>query len=130
MSRRRPIMRGFAGCPTRTFSQDTSPGDGLPGIQINCRSSELTPTRGLPMTAAFHSTTLTYWRRRLAALGRSNRMFRRSKRWSGATAGALTGRTRRSVRLHGRDDAVATQDTVIELIAAIRRAARCPLRLR
>lgn len=50
-------------------------------------------------------------------------MFRRSKRWSGAT-GALTGRTRRGVRLHRPDDAVATQDTVTQLIAAIRRARR------
>ena len=37
---------------------------------------------GLPVTAgAFHATTLTYWRRRLAASDRPNRVFDRSRSW-------------------------------------------------
>jgi hypothetical protein len=37
---------------------------------------------GLPVTAgAFHTTTLTYWRRRLAASDSPNRIFETVKRW-------------------------------------------------
>src|SRR5271165_7633900 len=49
---------------------------------------------GLPITAtAFHSTTLTYWRRRLAASDRPNRIFEAVKAVVAQT-GALTGRAR------------------------------------
>ena len=47
---------------------------------------------GLPVTAgAFHATTLTYWRRRLAASDRPNRIFEAVKAVVAQT-GALAGR--------------------------------------
>ena len=79
---------------------------------------------GLPVTAgAFHSTTLTYWRRRLAASQHPNRIFDAVKAVVTAT-GALSGRTRRALDSTILDDAVATQDTVTQLIGAIRRVRR------
>ena len=79
---------------------------------------------GLPVTAgAFHSTTLTYWRRRLAASDRPNRIFDAVKTVVAQT-GALAGKTRRALDSTVLDDAVATQDTVTQLIAAIRRVRR------
>jgi IS5 family transposase len=79
---------------------------------------------GLPITAAaFHSTTLTYWRRRLAASQRPDRIFEAVKAVVAAT-GVLGGRTRRALDSTVLDDAVATQDTVTQLIAAIRRVRR------
>ena len=79
---------------------------------------------GLPVTAAaFHPTTLTYWRRRLAASARPNRIFDAVKAVVAET-GALTGKTRRALDSTILDDAVATQDTVTQLIAAIRRVRR------
>jgi hypothetical protein len=79
---------------------------------------------GLPVTAAaFHSTTLTYWRRRLAGSARPNRIFD-AVRQVVAETGVLRGRTRRALDSTVLDDAVATQDTVIQLIAAIRRVRR------
>lgn len=79
---------------------------------------------GLPITVgAFHSTTLTYWRRRLAASGRPNRIFEAVKAVVAAT-GVLAGKTRRALDSTVLDDAVATQDTVTQLIAAIRRVRR------
>jgi IS5 family transposase len=79
---------------------------------------------GLPVTAAaFHPTTLTYWRRRLAASDRPNRIFEAVKAVVAAT-GALSGKTRRALDSTILDDAVATQDTVIQLIAAVRRVRR------
>jgi Transposase DDE domain/Transposase domain (DUF772) len=79
---------------------------------------------GLPVTAAaFHPTTLTYWRRRLAASDRPNRIFEAVKSVVAAT-GALAGKTRRALDSTVLDDAVATQDTVTQLIGAIRRVRR------
>src|SRR5215217_5014533 len=79
---------------------------------------------GLPVAAAgFHPTVLTYWRRRLAASARPNRIFD-AVREVVRTTGALTGKTRRALDSTVLDDAVATQDTVIQLIAAIRRVGR------
>ena len=79
---------------------------------------------GLPVTAgAFHATTLTYWRRRLAASDSPNRIFDAVKSVVAAT-GALTGKTRRALDSTVLDDAVATQDTVTQLIGAIRRVRR------
>ena len=79
---------------------------------------------GLPITTpAFHSTTLTYWRRRLAASEHPNRIFDAVKAVVAAT-GALSGRTRRALDSTILDDAVATQDTVTQLIGAIRRVRR------
>jgi hypothetical protein len=79
---------------------------------------------GLPVTAtAFHPTTLTYWRRRLAASARPNRIFE-VVREVVAQTGVLAGRNRRALDSTILDDAVATQDTVTQLIAAIRRVGR------
>jgi hypothetical protein len=79
---------------------------------------------GLPVTsAAFHPTTLTYWRRRLAASERPNRIFDAVRAVVGQT-GVLSGKTRRALDSTILDDAVATQDTVTQLIAAIRRVRR------
>ena len=79
---------------------------------------------GLAVTAAaFHPTTLTYWRRRLAASTSPNRIFEAVKQVVAET-GAIKGKTRRALDSTILDDAVATQDTVIQLIAAIRRVGR------
>ncbi|MEY2503466.1 MAG: hypothetical protein QOI07_3803 [Verrucomicrobiota bacterium] len=79
---------------------------------------------GLPITAgAFHSTTLTYWRRRLAASEQPNRIFEAIKAVVAQT-GALAGKSRRALDSTILDDAVATQDTVTQLIGAIRRVRR------
>ncbi len=79
---------------------------------------------GWPLGAAgFHPTVLTYWRRRLAASQRPNRIFDAVGEVIAAT-GALSGRTRRVLDSTILTDAVATQDTVTQLIAAIRRVRR------
>jgi hypothetical protein len=73
--------------------------------------------------AAFHPTVLTYWRRRLAASTRPNRIFDAVREVVTRT-GALSGKTRRALDSTVLDDAVATQDTVTQLVASIRRVAR------
>lgn len=79
---------------------------------------------GWPLTAeAFHDTTLTYWRQRLRDSDRPNRIFE-AVREVIAQTGALKGRTRRALDSTVLDDAVATQDTVTQLIGAIRRVRR------
>src|SRR3954469_8753075 len=79
---------------------------------------------GLPIAAsAFHPTVLTYWRRRLAGSERPQRIFDAIREVVHAT-GALTGKTWRALDSTVLEDAVATQDTVTQLIAAIRRVAR------
>src|SRR3954471_4723227 len=79
---------------------------------------------GWPVAAAgFHPTVLTYWRRRLGRSARPNRIFDAVREVVAAT-GALTGKTRRALDSTVLEDAVATQDTVIQLIAAIRRVRR------
>jgi IS5 family transposase len=79
---------------------------------------------GWPVTArAFHDTTLTYWRRRLAASADPNRIFAVVKQVI-AESGALKGRTARALDSTVLDDAVATQDTVTQLVAAVRKVAR------
>jgi hypothetical protein len=71
----------------------------------------------------FHPTTLTYWRRRLAASERPDRIFEAVRAVVAAT-GVLGGKTMRALDSVVLDDAVATQDTVTQLIAAIRRVSR------
>jgi hypothetical protein len=79
---------------------------------------------GLPVDApAFHPSSLTYWRRRLAASERPHRIFEVVRQLVIET-GAIQGRTRRALDSTVLDDAVARQDTVTQLIAAIRRVAR------
>jgi Transposase DDE domain/Transposase domain (DUF772) len=71
----------------------------------------------------FHPSTLTYWRRRLAGSARPHRINEAVRTVVEAT-GILRGRGRRAVDSTIVADAVATQDTVTQLISAIRRVAR------
>lgn len=73
--------------------------------------------------AGFHPTTLTYWRRRLAASDRPQRIFEAVRDVVTAT-GAVAGKQRRALDSTVLDDAVARQDTVTQLIAAVRRVGR------
>jgi hypothetical protein len=73
--------------------------------------------------AGFHPSTLVYWRRRLARSERPHRINQAVKRVVEET-GIVAGRRRRAVDSTILADAVATQDTVTQLIAAIRRVAR------
>ena len=79
---------------------------------------------GLPVGhAGFDASTLTYWRRRLAASDRPNRIFD-AVRTVVAETGVLKAKTRRALDSTVLDDAVATQDTVTQLIAIIRKVRR------
>src|SRR6266536_797470 len=71
----------------------------------------------------FHPSTLTYWRRRLAASRCPHRINDAVKQVIEAT-GILRGRQRRAVDSTILADAVATQDTITQLVAAVRRVAR------
>ena len=73
--------------------------------------------------AGFHPTTLVYWRRRLAKSDRPHRINDAVKAVIAQT-GVLRGRRRRAVDSTILADAVATQDTITQLIAAVRRVAR------
>ncbi|WP_170321944.1 transposase, partial [Acrocarpospora pleiomorpha] len=72
---------------------------------------------------AFDPSLLTYFRRRLARSRRPDRLFEAVGAVVAAT-GVLKGRQRRALDSAVLDDAVATQDTVTQLIAAIRRVIR------
>jgi transposase-like protein DUF772/DDE family transposase len=79
---------------------------------------------GLAVTdTGFDPSTLTYWRRRLAASTRPDRVFEVVAEVV-RESGAVAGKTRRALDSTILDDAVARQDTVTQLIAAIRRVAR------
>jgi len=79
---------------------------------------------GLPLDdAGFHHTVFTYWRARLRASERPERIFDAVRRVIEAT-GVLRGKTRRALDSTLLDDAVATQDTVTQLISQIRRVRR------
>jgi hypothetical protein len=79
---------------------------------------------GLAITAkGFHPTTLTYWRGRLDRSERPRRIFDVIGQVIAET-GVLTGKARRAFDSAVLDDAVATQDTITQLIAAIRRVDR------
>jgi hypothetical protein len=73
--------------------------------------------------AAFHPSTLTYWRRRLAASSDPHRVMAAIAEVIAAT-GVLKGRHRRALDSTVLDDAVARQDTITQLIAGIRRFGR------
>jgi hypothetical protein len=72
---------------------------------------------------AFDSSLPAYFRRRLARSSDPQRIFT-AVRAVVAETGVLRGRVRRAVDSSVLDDAVATQDTVTQLVAAIRRVAR------
>jgi hypothetical protein len=71
----------------------------------------------------FHPSTLTYWRQRLARSARPHRINEAVKRVVEET-GIVAGRRRRVVDSTILADAVATQDTITQLVAAVRRVAR------
>jgi IS5 family transposase len=71
----------------------------------------------------FHPTVLTLWRNKLRASDRPERIFD-AVRTVIAETGVLKGKTRRALDSTVLDDAVATQDTVTQLISAIRRVRR------
>jgi len=73
--------------------------------------------------AGFDPSTLVYWRRRLARSDRPHRIGD-AVRAVIAETGILRGRHRRAVDSTILADAVATQDTITQLIAAVRRVAR------
>jgi len=68
----------------------------------------------------FHPTVLTYWRRRLGRSDAPERIFD-AVRQVVADTGVLANKTRRALDSTLLDDAVATQDTVTQLVSMIRR---------
>ena len=68
----------------------------------------------------FHPTVLTYWRRRLRDSEEPERIFD-AVRQVVADTGVLANKTRRALDSTLLDDAVATQDTVTQLVSMIRR---------
>jgi IS5 family transposase len=73
--------------------------------------------------AGFHHSVLTYWRTRLRTSAQPERIFDAVRSVVDAT-GVLKRKTRRALDSTLLDDAVATQDTVTQLISAIRRVRR------
>jgi IS5 family transposase len=73
--------------------------------------------------AGIHYSVLTYWRSRLRASDRPERIFD-AVRTVITETGVLTGKRRRALDSTLLDDAVATQDTVTQLVSAIRRVRR------
>lgn len=72
---------------------------------------------------SFDPSTLVYWRKRIAASEHPDRVFDAVARVIAET-GILRGRRKRCVDSTVFDDAVATQDTVTQLVAAMRKVAR------
>ena len=76
---------------------------------------------GLPIDSiGFDYSVLTYWRSRLRRSDRPERIFEAVREVIAAT-GVLAGKTRRALDSTLLDDAVATQDTITQLISAVRR---------
>jgi IS5 family transposase len=71
----------------------------------------------------FHPTVLVSWRNRIRTSSRPRRVFDAVRQVVAAT-GVLKGRGRRVLDSTGLEDAVATQDTVTQLVAAVRRVRR------
>ena len=71
----------------------------------------------------FDPSTLVYWRNRIAKSARPHRISDAVRKIVEQT-GILKGRRRRAVDSTILDDAVATQDTVTQLVSAIRKVAR------
>ena len=75
------------------------------------------------LQVSFDPSTLVYWRRRIATSQRPDRVFDAVAQVITET-GILRGRRKRCVDSTVFDDAVATQDTVTQLVAAMRKVAR------
>jgi IS5 family transposase len=71
----------------------------------------------------FHPTVLTLWRNKLRASDRPERIFDAVRAVIDAT-GVIKGKTRRVLDSTVLDDAVTTQDAVMQLVSAIRRVRR------
>jgi IS5 family transposase len=71
----------------------------------------------------FHPTVLTLWRNKLRKSDRPQRIFDAVRDVVAAT-GVLSGKTRRALDSTLLDDAVATEDTVTQLVSMIRRVRR------
>jgi hypothetical protein len=71
----------------------------------------------------FDPSSLVYWRRRIAKSARPHRVNDAVRKVVEQT-GVLTGRRRRAVDSTILADAVATQDTITQLVAAVRRVGR------
>src|SRR5690348_14754980 len=79
---------------------------------------------GFPLDhGGFDPSTLVYWRRRIAKSDRPHRISDAVREVIEQT-GVLAGRRRRVVDPTILADAVATQDTITQLVAAVRRVAR------
>lgn len=79
---------------------------------------------GLSLTdEGFHPTVLTLWRNKLRASDRPERIFDAVRSVIDAT-GVIKGKTRRVLDSTVLDDAVTTQDAVMQLVSAIRRVRR------
>jgi hypothetical protein len=79
---------------------------------------------GFPLDhGGFDPSTLVYWRQRIAKSDRPDRINDAVRVVIGQT-GVLAGRRRRVVDSTILADAVATQDTITQLVAAVRRVAR------
>jgi IS5 family transposase len=79
---------------------------------------------GFPLDhGGFDPSTLVYWRRRIAASDRPHRISEAVRQVIDQT-GILRGRRRRAVDSTILADAVATQDTITQLVAAVRRVGR------
>src|SRR5918993_3660132 len=83
----------------------------------------MSPARHVCDDEGFHPTVLVYWRGRLRASTRPRRIFEAVRQVVEQTGG-LGGRGRRVLDSTILEDAVATQDTVTQLVAAIRRVRR------
>jgi IS5 family transposase len=75
------------------------------------------------LDTGFDPSLLTYFRRRLGRSDDPHRLFTKIRQVVAAT-GVLRGKHRRALDSTVLDDAVATQDTVTQLIAAVRRVIR------
>ena len=71
----------------------------------------------------FHPTVLTLWRNKLRASDRPQRIFD-AVRQVVAESGVIAGKTRRVLDSTVLDDAVVRQDTIMQLVAQIRRVRR------
>jgi hypothetical protein len=79
---------------------------------------------GAPLDGpGFDPSTLVYWRRRIAKSARPHRVNDAVRKVIEET-GIVRGRRRRAVDSTVLDDAVATQDTITQLISAIRKVGR------
>jgi len=101
--------------------QDLSDSEAMDAVRCDIRWKVAC---GLPIDhPGFHPTTLTVWRHRLRASAQPQRIFDAVRGVVDQT-GVLSGKSRRALDSVVLDDAVATQDTVTQLIAAIRRVRR------